>query len=199
MGLEDQRAVPQLGTARDATDPPRSWALIPEREDQVGWKPAPRLLMAALSAGAMISHRVPQRRRGMNHRPTRPRRIHDAVPAGLTQSTPGEGDGSLPASHPDCAHGQCSWPTGTREVHTDHSSAERPSSCGPHSWPLTHSFQTVGSTLKPGDPTLGPAAAGTAFPTSLHLQGTGCWNLRAASDSQLDHMPSAATLARSRS
>ena len=168
--------------------------------------------MAALSAGATISHQVPQRRRGMNHCPTRPRRMHDAVPAGLTQSThpgapwtPGEGAGSLPrkeadgASRPDCAHGQCSWPTGTREVHTDHSSAERPSSCGPHSWPLTHSFQTVGSTLKPGDPTLGPAAASTAFPTSLHLQGTGCWNLRAASDSRLDHTPSAATLARPRS
>lgn len=36
-GLEDQRAVSQLGTARDATDPPRP-GRSSEREDQVGWK-----------------------------------------------------------------------------------------------------------------------------------------------------------------
>lgn len=39
-GLEDQRAVPQTDTARDATDPLRSRELIPEREDQVCRKPA---------------------------------------------------------------------------------------------------------------------------------------------------------------
>ena len=35
VGLEDQRVVPQTDIARDATNPLRSWALIPEREDQV--------------------------------------------------------------------------------------------------------------------------------------------------------------------
>lgn len=79
-----------------------------------------------------------------------------------------------------------------RGGHTQ-TAALRPPSCGPHSWPLTHSFQTVGSTLKPGDPTPGPAAGSSAFPTSLLLQETGrgsgrsgCWNLRAAPDSQID-------------
>lgn len=69
-----------------------------------------------------------------------------------------------------------------REAHTDHSSAVTPVL-----WPsllAPYSFQTVGSTLKPGDPTLGPAAGSSAFLTSLLLQGTGrgsgrsgCWNL----------------------
>lgn len=166
-----------------------------------------------------------QWQRGMNHRPARPARTQDAAPAGprrggmagLTQSThpgapwtPGVGGSSLPRNEADRATrpdrtATAAGPPGQGR-HTQTTALQRPPSCGPHSWPLTHSFQTVGSTLKPGDPTLGPAAGSSAFPTSLLLQGTGrgsgrsgCWNLPATPDSQLDHVPGVATLAGPRS